>query len=102
MSGSRIDPSIKIRMIKKYLDKTARLSKAAGEAGGCYATAQEWASLDRNEEPAGRIGHGANAVYREELKRQAVEAYVEQKNLQTVDEVKKRNCGSCIKRTLQR
>lgn len=94
MSRSRIDPSIKIRVVEKYLDGKVSLSEAAKEAGVPLGTIQKWVPLYRNEGPTGLIGHKTNAVYSDELKLQAVTDYLDGKgSFQTIAEkYKLRSC----------
>jgi transposase len=76
---SRIDPSLKIRVVEKYLDGKISSTEAAREAGVYVSTVRQWISLYRNEGPAGLIGHETNAVYSNELKLQAVKDYLDGK-----------------------
>lgn len=69
---SKIDPSIKVKVIEDYLNGKLSLSSAARTAGVRDSTVRKWIAIYQNEGPTGLLDQPKNKVYSNEFKLQAV------------------------------
>ena len=84
---SKIDPSLKVELVERYLEGEISVKEAgrlAGLAGNGADTFHKWVNIYRNEGPAGLLDRSHNKHYSEETKLQAVYDYLDGKGSQMV------------------
>ena len=73
---NQVDPELKLRAVREYLDGTGSLNKIAEKYGVCHSTLQKWLLNYELFGEAGLQHRIQNQHYPEALKCEAVEAYL--------------------------
>ena len=76
---SKIDPSLKVELVEKYLRDEIGIYEAArlaGMSGKTSTSVRRWINIYKNEGPAGLLDQKKNRSYSKKLKLEAVNAYL--------------------------